>query len=56
MVAAASFDGGHATTSQRTMRGQEDGMTRGQEGGATRGNTTTSLSKMMRGQPRERMT
>jgi len=48
-MAAALFDGGHATTSWCTTRGWEGRRMRGWEGGTTRGNTTTSWRKTMRG-------
>ncbi len=48
-AAAASFDGGHATTSRSATTGQENGTTRGREGEATRVDATASRSKMTRG-------
>jgi hypothetical protein len=55
-AAAASFDGGHATTSRRAPIGQENGTTRGGEGDATRVDATASRSKTMRGRRSERTT
>ena len=47
-MAAASFDGGHATISRGATRGREGSAMRGQEGGTTRGKTTTSRRKTAR--------
>ncbi len=55
-AAVASFDGGHATTSQRATTGHENGTMRGREGDTTRVDATASRSKTTRGRRSERTT